>query len=102
LLNDAGFFEFAQALARRVLKEAPAKHRIDYAFELCTARKPNRVERKRLQQVIDQQLDSYKAAPEEAREITGVEKEAGNAGQLAAWTTVARVLLNLDETISRE
>jgi hypothetical protein len=50
LLNDEGFFEMAQALAGRVLKEAPKDEQIDYAFELCTARQPNPLEHQRLGQ----------------------------------------------------
>ena len=92
LLNDDAFFEMAQALARRVLKEAPANRQIDYAFELCTARHPTPSEHQRLQQLLDQQLQEYQAGADSASKIDAV----------AAWTTVARVLLNLDETITRE
>ena len=48
LLNDEAFVEFAQSLAERTLKEAPADDasRIDYAFRLCTARKPAADERR--------------------------------------------------------
>ncbi|HTU92942.1 MAG TPA: PSD1 and planctomycete cytochrome C domain-containing protein [Gemmataceae bacterium] len=83
LLNDQGFFEFAQALAGRVLHEGPSedRDRIGYAFYLCLGRKPNERERQALERLLQQQ---------------------GGAKPLDAWTSVARVLLNLDEFITRE
>ncbi len=91
LLNDQQFFEFAGALAKRVQAEVaddlPAQ--IDRAFQLCVARKPIPKERERLVALFNEQLGSATAADD-----TGKKTEA--------WTTVARVLLNLDETITRE
>jgi len=84
LLNDEAFHEFAQALAARILKEGPTKDaaRTDYAFRLCLSRSPSKQERERLLDVLN--------------------KEFSVANKSEAWTAVARVLLNLDETISRE
>lgn len=86
LLNDEAFFECAQALARRVLREAPPCQieRIRYAFRLCLGRLPSVLEQKRLVDLLNQQTNES--------EGTGLD----------AWTTVARVLLNLDEFITRE
>jgi hypothetical protein len=83
LLNDQGFFEFAQALAKRVLRECKGAdgERIEYAFRLCLGRQPNSRERQTLERLLAR-LD---------------DKEP-----LDAWTSVARVLLNLDEFITRE
>ncbi len=88
LLNDAAFYEFAQALAARVLKEGSASDeaKLDHAFRLCLARKPSPNEKQRLNELLAHELAT----------------EQGDKKQLAAWTTVARVLLNLDETITRE
>jgi hypothetical protein len=79
LLNDAVFMEAAQGLAFRVLTEAP-EDRIGYAFRLCTGRTPTEREKQRLLTYFDSQ-----GGPPEA-----------------AWTAVGRVLLNLDEFITRE
>jgi len=84
MLNDEAFHEFARALAARVLKEEPKTDsgRIDYAFRLCLSRLPAADEKRRLLDLFNQ--------------------EAARADQSTAWTTVARVLRNLDETITRE
>jgi len=86
LLNDAAAFEFAQALAGRVLREAPPDDgaRIGHAFRLCLVRSPGGAEAQRLRDLIDQER-----------------REAG-ADDRTAWTAAARVLLNLDEFITRE
>ncbi|HEY7311603.1 MAG TPA: PSD1 and planctomycete cytochrome C domain-containing protein [Gemmataceae bacterium] len=83
LLNDQGFYEFAQALADRVLRDCKgvAGERIAYAFRLCLGRQPSTRERQTLEQLLARQQ------AKEARD---------------AWTSVARVLLNLDEFITRE
>lgn len=90
LLNDEQFYEFAGALAQRVQTEAqgdlPAQ--IDHAFQLCLGRKPAPDERARLVALFDQQFAA----------ATGEEPARRNE----AWTILARVLLNLDETITRE
>jgi mono/diheme cytochrome c family protein len=90
LLNDQAFYEFAQALARRVLAEAQPdeQSRLRLAFRLCMARPPSPLEEARLLQLLTSQ-DALLSAD-------------GDAHSFAAWTTVARVLLNLDEFITRE
>jgi hypothetical protein len=90
LLNDRQFFEFAGALAERVQREGGPDDaaKIEYAFNLCVSRPPRADETARLMELLQElqlPIDSEPAAtPQEA------------------WTTVARVLLNLDETITRE
>ena len=90
LLNDQQFFEFAGALAQRILKEGGADDaaRLDYAFRLCVARPPNAKERTRLLALL------VDLRTPNAKDPAATEQEA--------WMTVARVLLNLDETITRE
>ena len=105
LLNDAGFVEFAQGLALRVLNEVPQNEdqRIYHAFRLCLSRPPQPDEQMRLKELLDQQLSSYESNPGEARALLAKNIPPGtDVKQLAAWTTVSRVLLNLDETITRE
>ncbi len=105
LLNEQAFVEMAKGLALRVLKDEPRNEtkRLDYAFQLCLAREPKKDERERLKQLLDDELKSFTAADAEAAQFVGKEAPKDvDAKNLAAWITVARVLLNLDETISRE
>jgi hypothetical protein len=90
LLNDQQFYEFAGALAQRVQAEAPGElpQQIDYAFRLCVARAPKPAERERLV-ALHRQIVATSTGDDAARHNE-------------AWTIVARVLLNLDETITRE
>jgi mono/diheme cytochrome c family protein len=90
LLNDRQFFEFAGALAERVQLEGGTTDatRIDYAFRLCVSRPPTADEAKRVTALLKQLQ-------------TPADGEAAATAQ-EAWTTIARVLLNLDETITRE
>ena len=102
LLNDPVFFEAAQGLAARVLREAPANlsSRIDYAFQLCLARIPTPDEKERLEKYYRQQKETLDTTAKEAlfpaRSLEGIETE-----EAAVWTLVASVLLNLDDFITR-
>jgi len=105
LLNDEAFHEFARNLAGRVLKEAPKgdSARVEYAFRLCLARAPAADEKRRLLALLRKETNAWQQAPAEAAAMLGASLEpATSPVPLAAWTTVARVLLNLDETITRE
>jgi hypothetical protein len=98
LLNDQGFFEFAQALAARILKEAgPTEgERVGHAFRLCLGRLPNAVEKTRLHELLSQQIAD--AAPNALLpSANGVDSKTSSG-----WITLARVFLNLDEFITRE
>ncbi len=105
LLNDQAFVEFSQALAARILKgeSRPNRERIEQAFRLCLGRKPAPAERQRLLELLNQELAAFEKAPKDALALLPPNPDpALNPTQLAAWTTVSRVLLNLDETITRE
>ena len=107
LLNDPAYVECAQALARRVLHEAPPslEARIAHAFRLCVSRGPQPHEVQRLAQLYQQQLSRYKedraGAEKMATSEVGPAPEGMDVQELAAWTVVANVLLNLDETITK-
>ena len=105
LLNDASFFELAQGLAVRVLREAPDedRERIRRAFRLSLVREPQPNELQRLVELLDQLRAEFRADPQQA--ARGVPKSLPQgvaASDLAAWISVSRVLLNLDEFITRE
>jgi hypothetical protein len=88
LLNDTVFVECAQALGRRIMAEtAGTQERLEYGFCLCVARPPSAAERATLLQLYTE-LRSLNANSQ--------------AGEEGAWGAVARVLLNLDEMVTRE
>ncbi|MDA1314474.1 MAG: PSD1 and planctomycete cytochrome C domain-containing protein [Acidobacteria bacterium] len=106
LLNDAGFHEFAQGLAQRILTEstdASNSERVNHAFRLCLARPPTEPEKERLEHLLAAQLDEFRTTPGAAKEILPLPTpENADIPATAAWTVVSGVLLNLDEFITRE
>ncbi len=104
-LNDEAFFEAAQALAARVLREAasPEANRVSYAFRLAASRTPTADELVRILASYTKQLEAFRRDPAAAQRaigqygVTGVE-----AAEQAAWTLVANAILNLDETLTKE
>lgn len=111
-LNETIFVEAARALAERVLRAAPATDaaRADYAFLLCTSRSPSDAERQAIIDFVSGQRARLAPDPSAVAELLAIEspgekplsEEAGAALQdAAAWTLAARILLNLDETITK-
>ena len=104
-LNDPVYVEAAQALARRMVREGGATEaeRVTRGFRLVLGRQPTAVEVERLLRLHAEALADYRAVPEEARKFATdplgpAPEELGDLSDLAAWTVVANVLLNLDET----
>ena len=106
LLNDTGFHEFAQGLARRVVQERPdggVAERVEHAFRICLARSPSAGELETLANLARTQLDEFQTYPEQAEQtLTLGARDSEEPAELAAWATVAGVLMNLDEFITRE
>jgi hypothetical protein len=96
-LNEPVFMECAQALGQKAIVEGGATdgERLSYAFRRCVARKPSAEESAELLTLLATEKQRFARA--------GVKLPAGIAGaDAAAWTVVARVLLNLDETVTKE
>jgi hypothetical protein len=104
LLNDQAYFEFAQGLASRTLEEAQGDDdRLAHAFRLCVARTPNDRERAILARLLEKERAAFAKSPDEAKKQPPAELPKGvDAAEFAAWTAVARAVLNLDEFITRE
>ncbi len=109
-MNETIFVEAARAMALRVLNEAGQsdRDRIDYAFILCTGRKPRDVERNEVLTLLEKQRKRLAEGWMNAKEVaTGDAASTPNLPpqttpqDAAAWTLVSRVMLNLDETISK-
>ncbi|PQO43717.1 PSD1 and planctomycete cytochrome C domain-containing protein [Blastopirellula marina] len=107
LLNDPTFVEAARSFADRILTEAPAEDaaRLDFAYQLALSRTPEPQEREILTKILTDNRQIYQADPQAAANFLKVGMQPAdpqaNAAELAAWTQVARVILNLDETITR-
>ena len=108
LMNDPTFVEAGRALAQRMMKEGGTgdRDRVTHGFRLATARKPASRELEVLLALLDGQRDQFRADRKAALLLVGVGEssrdESLDPADLAAWTTVAGVLLNLDETITKE
>ena len=106
-LNDPVYTEAAQALARRIVREVaggvPA--RAAFGWRLVTGRPPQSAETKRIVRLFEVQLDHYRRQTDAARSMATVPlgplPKDMVASEIAAWTVVASVLLNLDETLSK-
>lgn len=105
LLNDPTYIEAAQALAGRILKEGgqDTTSRLQWAYRQVLSREPHPAEIALLEGVLLKQAERFKADPAAAKQLLAVGPSPGevNAEELAAWTSVARILLNLHETITR-
>jgi hypothetical protein len=107
LLNDPTYVEASRAMAQRTLREGGKNvdSRLEYAFRLATARKPSGKEAKVLRGLLGERLTSFRRDRASAIKLLNVGEsprdESLDAAELAAWTTIASVILNLDETISK-
>ncbi len=108
LLNDPAFVEAARAFAVRLEKEKPGANdgeKIHHAFLLALSRPPRDEELSSLTEFLETQRRNYAEKPDEAKALlsTGFSQpEIGeDPANLAAWTHLCRVLLNLHETITR-
>jgi hypothetical protein len=108
LLNDPTYVEAARALAGRVLNEGKGDFptRLTFAYQQALLREPTADEQKLLTQLFEKHLAQYKADASAATQLQTVgdlKPAVGqDAAELAAWTSVCRVVLNLHETIVRE
>jgi hypothetical protein len=107
LLNDPTYVEASRAFAARILKECQgsADDRVTWAWQQALQRPPRPEEREVAAQLLDKHRKTYREQPDLAAALLKVGIDFAPATidpvELAAWTHVARVLLNLHETITR-
>lgn len=106
LLNDPAYVEMAAALAERILADQPESGlgtRIEYALRLCVARTPNEEEIETLQELWQQEMDRFTQDSKQAESILPEQQRLASIPlpEQAAWFSIANVLLNLDETITK-
>ncbi len=106
-LNDPQFVEAARVWATRLLGEGIAsdEKRIHHAAQQAMARKATSREVDILTNILNGQRETFRAHPDQAKELLSVGEfpvdESLDAADLAAWTIVMQMVLNLDETLTR-
>ncbi len=106
LMNDVQHFEAARAFAERLLtRTSTESERLAYAFRCVTARPPTKQESGLLAEALATHRARFEKNTEEASKVlaNGESKPSAKlpVGEFAAWTMVANLLMNLDETVSR-
>jgi hypothetical protein len=107
LLNDPTYVEAARKLAERVMMEAPnnLNDRLTLLFRLTAGRRPNEAELAVLQSTLEDQQRRFRSNPSAAHTLLQVGESSRNDHldpiELAAWANVSSVMLNLDETITK-
>jgi hypothetical protein len=115
MLNEPLFMDSARALAAKTLREGGGtnQQRLAFAFRRCLGRVPTADESGELLSFLSKQegrlRDGWLSAPElaglhgkEGKELQAAVPKGTTPVDLAAWTAVSRVILNLDETITAE
>src|SRR5262249_17601004 len=108
LLNDKQYVEAARKLAERMMLEGSASpaERAAFGFRLATSRKPSASELTVLLKVYESELAEVQADADAAARLLAdgdaKRNEALDVNDLAAWTMVANLILNLDETVTKE
>jgi len=108
-LNDPAFFEMAVSLGRRMMSKGgqSPQDRISRGFRLCLSRRPTDDELQQLLVYYGEERQRWEQDSAAAVTLLGGDRvlkpqNESNAAEWAAWTMVANVLLNLDETITKE
>ena len=106
LLNDPSFVEAARVFAARLMRECKTsdQDRIQHTYQIALGRLPKDKEMKSLLPFLASQRKQFSDGSSDATKLTHVGLQpvaAEEAKELAAWTSLARVVLNLHETITR-
>lgn len=100
LLNDAMFLEMAQAMGRQAAdKRLTAEDTVQHLYERILGRPAEETEIGAVLAFYQSQLGRFEAGEIDRKDVGG---ELGTTPQAAAWTTVARSLMNLDEAITKQ
>ncbi len=107
MLHDPQFVEAARHLGQRMMTEggATVEQQIEYGFRLCTARRPSDQEAEVLKKIFEQRHLQYQKDSKAAARLLAVGESnvdpSLDQAELAAWTTLGRVLLNLSEFVTK-
>jgi hypothetical protein len=105
-LNDPVYVECAQSLGRKAAEQpGTLREQLAWAFRSCVTREPTDREIERLEELFLSAREAYVEQPAEAIKLAteplGPLPEGASASELAAWTLVGNVLLNLDEMLMK-
>ncbi|MEO7297029.1 MAG: PSD1 and planctomycete cytochrome C domain-containing protein [Verrucomicrobiota bacterium] len=105
-MNDIQFVEAARHFGERMIKfSGDAEHRLEFGFRSATARDPSKNESRILKEALTKHLVKYQSDKEAAQKLISVGESPASknvdASELAAYTMVASLLLNLDETLNK-
>ncbi len=107
LLNDPSYVEAARAFAENILRSggSTTRDRLNWAFHRAVSRPIKPAEAEVLERLLQSHLDEYKSEATAVNELLSVGAKPAPADldklELATWTSVARTILNLHETITR-
>ncbi len=107
-MNDEQFVEAARKMAERLLSmdHTCDSDRIDYAFQLATAKPADAVRTQAILELLETMKSDFEQDPDAARELLKMGEsnwaESIDTTELAAWTMAASAILNLDETLTKE
>jgi hypothetical protein len=105
LMNDPVFFEAAQGLAFRIMRETKPgnfRDRLNYAYAITLGREASAREAERMGKYFDETSRNLAAKPETVTALFPNRLEGVPQAETAAWVELSRVLLNLDEFITRD
>ena len=108
LMNDVTYVEAARMLAERSMLEITdnPRQRLAWIFRLVLARTPSEAEQSLLLKSFTKQQELFRAKPEDAKQLLAIGERHNNpkldASELAAYATVASLVLNLDEAITKQ
>jgi len=107
LLNDPSMVEAARVFAEHILTAGgpDLPQRLDYAFRLAVSHRPDETQRKLLTQLLNSRRQQFASNRQAAKKLirTGLAPPAEHLDpvELASWTSVARAILNMNETVTR-
>lgn len=106
LLNDPSFVEAAKAMAdKHLLVELTDEHRLQNIFERALVRSPSQEESKALLSFLQRERTRFNETPKQAKQFLDIGMYQTQSGadtiELAAWASVCRAVLNLNESITR-
>ena len=107
LLNDPSYVEAARAFSENILRSggSTTRDKLDWAFRRAASRPIKPAEAEVLERLLQSHLDEYKSDATAANDLLAVGAKPAstdfNKAELAAWTSIARTILNLHETITR-